>query len=411
LERPDSLVRQIYDAGNHRPDSLADQVLEAQYQANAKAAGNFSSWSSNRNGGGPSPEQWEEEVQAYEETLESIASMAMDPVLYATTRAMEDFDTTGITSAIYRLLHMIDPAQLRFIYHVLPQFWHHRFSMHPEGRPEGDLSSAFMPLHDGFCDADAYIASSKRETKAARESAVSRSQIEATEVRPAPTAQLPARPKLISPSASPLDAVSPTRKTAQFTEPSGKNHKTDLPPPMSVQALYDYETDDPICLSFKEGDIIQVVTQLESGWWDGVVNNVRGWFPSNYCRVIDPYGILETEALDSSLEDEFDSDGGEDDSDSHPNNDNNLWHSHLLDTSHPTSSTGIASQQTTVLPSEEVDRDALGDLLCRCPFSSCEGVAPFQTRSELKQHFKASHSTQSAPLSATQYQEDMRYFT
>ncbi|KAK2612967.1 cell division cycle-related protein [Conoideocrella luteorostrata] len=58
------------------------------------------------------------------------------------------------------------------------------------------------------------------------------------------------------------------------------------PGTMYVRALYDYEADDRTSLSFHEGDVIQVITQLESGWWDGVINGVRGWFPSNYCQVI-----------------------------------------------------------------------------------------------------------------------------
>lgn len=58
------------------------------------------------------------------------------------------------------------------------------------------------------------------------------------------------------------------------------------PGAMYVRALYDYEADDRTSLSFHEGDIIQVITQLESGWWDGVINGVRGWFPSNYCQAI-----------------------------------------------------------------------------------------------------------------------------
>lgn len=58
------------------------------------------------------------------------------------------------------------------------------------------------------------------------------------------------------------------------------------PGSMYVRALYDYEADDRTSLSFHEGDIIQVITQLESGWWDGVINGVRGWFPSNYCQII-----------------------------------------------------------------------------------------------------------------------------
>ncbi|KAI1106882.1 ras GEF [Jackrogersella minutella] len=58
------------------------------------------------------------------------------------------------------------------------------------------------------------------------------------------------------------------------------------PGTLYVRALYDYEADDRTSLSFHDGDVIQVITQLESGWWDGVINGVRGWFPSNYCQII-----------------------------------------------------------------------------------------------------------------------------
>jgi son of sevenless-like protein len=62
---------------------------------------------------------------------------------------------------------------------------------------------------------------------------------------------------------------------------------TAVPPGgMYVRAMFDYEADDATSLSFNRGDVIQVITQLESGWWDGVINGVRGWFPSNYCQVI-----------------------------------------------------------------------------------------------------------------------------
>ncbi|KAJ3383382.1 hypothetical protein HDU92_004245 [Lobulomyces angularis] len=49
-----------------------------------------------------------------------------------------------------------------------------------------------------------------------------------------------------------------------------------------VSALYDYVGNEERSLSFKRGDIIRVITQLESGWWDGVCKGQRGWFPSNY---------------------------------------------------------------------------------------------------------------------------------
>ena len=61
---------------------------------------------------------------------------------------------------------------------------------------------------------------------------------------------------------------------------------TITPGGMYVKALYDYDADDRTSLSFRQGDIIQVITQLESGWWDGVISGVRGWFPSNYCTVV-----------------------------------------------------------------------------------------------------------------------------
>lgn len=77
---------------------------------------------------------------------------------------------------------------------------------------------------------------------------------------------------------------------------------------MYVRALYDYEADDRTSLSFHEGDVIQVINQLESGWWDGVINGVRGWFPSNYCQVVTsadelPDSILQAAAAEQ-IEDE-----------------------------------------------------------------------------------------------------------
>lgn len=54
--------------------------------------------------------------------------------------------------------------------------------------------------------------------------------------------------------------------------------------PLFVRALYSYNGADSSSLSFRQGDIIEVLSTLESGWWDGVVlqSGVRGWFPSNF---------------------------------------------------------------------------------------------------------------------------------
>ncbi len=51
-----------------------------------------------------------------------------------------------------------------------------------------------------------------------------------------------------------------------------------------VQALYDYSSGDARVLDFREGDIIQVLTHLRSGWCDGVIGRRRGWFPGLYCE-------------------------------------------------------------------------------------------------------------------------------
>lgn len=52
-----------------------------------------------------------------------------------------------------------------------------------------------------------------------------------------------------------------------------------------VTALYDYQGSDDNSLSFTAGDVIRVLNQLESGWWNGICRGQRGWFPSNYVSV------------------------------------------------------------------------------------------------------------------------------
>ncbi|KAI8391127.1 SH3 domain-containing protein, partial [Radiomyces spectabilis] len=56
-----------------------------------------------------------------------------------------------------------------------------------------------------------------------------------------------------------------------------------------VRALYPFKSNDPSSLSFDQGDSIEVLTKLESGWWDGWCKGARGWFPSNYVEIIEEY--------------------------------------------------------------------------------------------------------------------------
>ncbi|XP_036407900.1 ABI family, member 3a isoform X2 [Megalops cyprinoides] len=71
-----------------------------------------------------------------------------------------------------------------------------------------------------------------------------------------------------------------------------------LPPPVDydpaappnylekVVALYSYNAEKPGDLAFKVGDVIYVTQRNESGWCEGVLNGVEGYFPGNYVESI-----------------------------------------------------------------------------------------------------------------------------
>ncbi|KAH7105015.1 ras GEF [Auriculariales sp. MPI-PUGE-AT-0066] len=67
------------------------------------------------------------------------------------------------------------------------------------------------------------------------------------------------------------------------------------------RALYDYVSPDANSLSFKKGDIVEVLTQLGSGWWDGIVRGERGWFPSNFTEPISEQEAIEDFARRQSI--------------------------------------------------------------------------------------------------------------
>ena len=61
-----------------------------------------------------------------------------------------------------------------------------------------------------------------------------------------------------------------------------------------VRAIRSWKTSEDGCLSFAQGDIIEVFTKLDNGWWDGLLRQSRGRFPSNYCEPsISKQGPLE----------------------------------------------------------------------------------------------------------------------
>ncbi|OAX41110.1 ras GEF [Rhizopogon vinicolor AM-OR11-026] len=84
----------------------------------------------------------------------------------------------------------------------------------------------------------------------------------------------------------------PTSVTAE------QEHMLQLPEEQYIttffcRARYDYQAKDTSFLSFHKNEVIEVITQLESGWWDGFLGDKRGWFPSNYVTVIYDEEIAE----------------------------------------------------------------------------------------------------------------------
>lgn len=87
------------------------------------------------------------------------------------------------------------------------------------------------------------------------------------------------------------------------------------PAPLIVRALYDYHSPDSTNLSFQAGTLIRVLTQLQSGWWDGCIDGERGWFPCNFVTEVDSDILVDEEEFldtnDSSSAVSGDEDGGE----------------------------------------------------------------------------------------------------
>ncbi|KAG0279168.1 hypothetical protein BGZ95_002082 [Linnemannia exigua] len=74
-----------------------------------------------------------------------------------------------------------------------------------------------------------------------------------------------------------------------------------------VRAMYDFHSEDPTNLTFQRDDVIQVLAQLDSGWWAGLIDGRQGWFPSNYVEVLDE-NDLESDDGDEYVEgDDLDS--------------------------------------------------------------------------------------------------------
>ncbi|NWS25860.1 SH3K1 protein, partial [Polioptila caerulea] len=82
------------------------------------------------------------------------------------------------------------------------------------------------------------------------------------------------------------------------------------------QVAFSYMPQNEDELELKVGDIIEVVGEVEEGWWEGILNGKTGMFPSNFIKELsdsDDIGIAQEEHIKSSLKDATgsESDGGD----------------------------------------------------------------------------------------------------
>ncbi|KAL0575084.1 hypothetical protein V5O48_006887 [Marasmius crinis-equi] len=78
--------------------------------------------------------------------------------------------------------------------------------------------------------------------------------------------------------------------------PSGGPPQSSYPPPSNgarAKAIWGYneEGSDPNDLSFRPGDIIEIVAETNKDWWTGRNNGREGLFPSNYVEKLPPMGL------------------------------------------------------------------------------------------------------------------------
>lgn len=77
--------------------------------------------------------------------------------------------------------------------------------------------------------------------------------------------------------------------TAQRGLPKGPTDYFLLPQPPRAcyaQAQFDFSTQDPSQLSFRRGDIIEVLERLDPCWWRGRLCGRVGFFPRSYVQPV-----------------------------------------------------------------------------------------------------------------------------
>ncbi|KAI7897602.1 SH3 domain-containing protein [Cokeromyces recurvatus] len=102
------------------------------------------------------------------------------------------------------------------------------------------------------------------------------------------TASLPKLPVRRSVSTTPEKLVNRVLPIEENTTPPPAYSQKSPEPLATAEALYDYKGDPETDLSFKQGDIIEVIEYVNDDWWKGTVHGKSGIFPQNHVKKIPP---------------------------------------------------------------------------------------------------------------------------
>ena len=54
----------------------------------------------------------------------------------------------------------------------------------------------------------------------------------------------------------------------------------------TLRALYDFDAESGQELSFREGDVITLIKQIDANWYEGELHGRSGIFPTNYVEMM-----------------------------------------------------------------------------------------------------------------------------
>ncbi|TFK20601.1 ras GEF [Coprinopsis marcescibilis] len=79
----------------------------------------------------------------------------------------------------------------------------------------------------------------------------------------------------------------PTRRIPQAPPPERRHELEKDLPVVFCRAQHSYQAETSSGLSFEKGDVMKLISKHDSGWWDVLAGQKRGWVPSNYVTIFE----------------------------------------------------------------------------------------------------------------------------